>query len=179
MKTTEKMMTKIEMLNPEIKGSDKFNMKIELPLPKLEGTALKIEVNVESEETSSIAAQEKLNEMAKENVKTIVDGLGMAFDMLMQKFQMAYELKEQIDAKEKAKEENEIPFQWEMDLEKFVANLKHVRATEESIKAAREEYKDDYEKRRACDWALSQINKMYLGGLNEAQKKELSKYIEF
>ena len=179
MKTTEKMMTKIEMLNPEIKGSDKFNMKIELPLPKLEGTALKIEVNVESEETSSIAAKEKLNEMAKEKVKTIVDGLGMAFDVLMQKFQKAYELKEQIDANEKAKEAEKIPYQWECELNDFVATLNHTRATEESIKAVREEYKDDYGKIRACDWALSQINKMYLGGLNEAQKKELSKYIEF
>ena len=183
MKTTEKIINEVKMVNPELKGNDKFDMKIDVPMPKLgKDVTIRFEIHAESEAISSVAAQEKLTELAKEDVKTIVNGLGMLVDMGLDKFQKAYELKQAIDAKEKEKEDDELPYWWEgsSELNGFISMLNDGKKVlpEEIDKWLKEaEEKNDYDATRNLKWVKAQINKTKFGGLNKAQLESLRKYI--
>lgn len=183
MKTTEKIINEVKMVNPELRGNDKFDMKIEVPMPKLgNGATIRFEIHAESEMISSVAAREKLTELAKEDVKTIVNGLGMLVDMGLDKLQKAYELKQAIDAKEKEKEENELPYWWEnsSELNGFISMLNDGKKVlpeeiDEWLKKAKEE--NDYDAIRSLKWVKAQINKAKFGELNKAQLASFRKYI--
>ena len=183
MKTTEKLISEVKMVNPELRGTDKFNMKIEVPIPKLDkDVTIRFEVNAESETISSVAAQEKLTELAKENIKTFVNGLGMLVDMSLEKLQKAYELKQALDAKEKEKEDNKLPYWWEnsSEFDGFISMLDNGKKVlpDEIDKWLKEaEEKSDYDVTRSLKWVKAQINKAKFGELNKAQLESLRKYI--
>lgn len=75
-------LVKTEMKNPEYTGSNKFNLNIEFPLDD-EGKVVKVSVNSETTCTSSVASQEKMQELADkkkkmtaEDVQSLIEVIG-------------------------------------------------------------------------------------------------------
>lgn len=166
----------VEMVNPEIMGQDSFEMKVEIPLPESyfgSGMVARIETRYNSKAVSSVLAQEKLSELAKQDVETFVNGL----QMLSQK--SLEEVKRWLEASEafkKERREREIPYNWGRNLEEFVCSMKESRKMTRKEIEENAEQVGDYEKLQ-YRWMRGQLRKYDMGYLNNAQIEELKKYV--
>lgn len=167
----------VEMVNPEIMGQDSFEMKVEIPLPENyfgRGIVARIETRCNSKTVSSVLAQEKLSELAKQNVETFVNGLQMLSQKSLEEVKRWLEASEAI---KKERREKEISYDWSRMLEEFICAMK------ESKKVTRKEIEEnanvaeDFNDVHAYRWMRGQLRKYDMGYLNNAQIAELKKYV--
>lgn len=171
----------------EINSHATSDFELSFPLPEnMGGKEVKLKINVTANVTSSVAAQEKLDEIAENRKDRILDGFGKLISLMVEKIpeigEMAREEKKkncELHEKERlALEENEIPYAWE---DKFNDVLVVLRENKDSInnleflENLKKSEELDYQVRSAVNWAIAQVEKAKLGMLNKAQLEMLDK----
>lgn len=167
----------VEMVNPEIMGQDSFEMKVEIPLPESyfgRGMVARIETRYNSKAVSSVLAQEKLSELAKQDVETFVNGLQMLSQKSLEEVKRWFEASEAV---KKERREKEIPYDWSHKLEEFICTMKESRKVTRKEIEENAEVIEDYENVHAYRWMRGQLRKYDMGYLNNAQIEELKKYV--
>ena len=167
-----------------------FELSFSLP-ENMGGKEVKLKINVTTNVTSSVAAQEKLDEIAENRKDRILDGFGKLISLMVEKIpeigEMAREEKkkncELFDQLDQDREDKEVSFNWNerFDLTLSILKDRGDLTPKEYIEKLDQAYKSDecvdmpYEMRQSIIWAVAQMEKHKLGLLNSIQVEMLTR----
>lgn len=133
-----------DLIKPEITGHATSNFETTFPIPKVGEVKMKIDVT--STVTSSIAAQEKLDELAEKT------------EQYKEKFREKQSLEE-----------------WDKKVDNLFFLLRQKPSSMTNLEFLEETLENgDYESQKISRWAILQFNKNNIGLLNERQKESLA-----
>lgn len=166
-----------ELVKPEITGHATSNFETTFPIPKIGEVKMKIDVT--STVTSSIAAQEKLDELAEKRANRTLENIGKLVGLVLEKspeifdmFQSFAEKNEQY--KEKFREKQSLE-EWDEKVNNLIFLLRQKPSSMTNLEFLEETLENgDYESQKISKWAILQFNKNNLGLLNERQRDSLA-----
>lgn len=167
-----------DLIKPEITGHATSNFETTFPIPKIGKVKMKIDVT--STVTSSIAAQEKLDELAeKKRANRTLENIGKFVGLVLEKspeifdmFQSFAEKNEQY--KEKFREKQSLE-EWDEKVNNLIFLLRQKPSSMTNLEFLEETLENgDYESQKISKWAILQFNKNNLGLLNERQRDSLA-----
>lgn len=166
-----------ELVKPEITGHATSNFETTFPIPKIGEVKMKIDVT--STVTSSIAAQEKLDELAEKRANRALENIGKFVGLVLEKspeifdmFQSFAEKNEQY--KEKFREKQSLE-EWDEKVNNLIFLLRQKPSSMTNLEFLEETLENgDYESQKISKWAILQFNKNNLGLLNERQRDSLA-----
>lgn len=166
-----------ELVKPEITGHATSNFETTFPIPKIGKVRMKIDVT--STVTSSIAAQEKLDELAEKRANRALENIGKFVGLVLEKspeifdmFQSFAEKNEQY--KEKFREKQSLE-EWDEKVNNLIFLLRQKPSSMTNLEFLEETLENgDYESQKISKWAILQFNKNNLGLLNERQRDSLA-----
>lgn len=166
-----------ELVKPEITGHTTSNFETTFPIPKIGEVKMKIDVT--STVTSSIAAQEKLDELAEKRANRALENIGKFVGLVLEKspeifdmFQSFAEKNEQY--KEKFREKQSLE-EWDEKVNNLIFLLRQKPSSMTNLEFLEETLENgDYESQKISKWAILQFNKNNLGLLNERQRDSLA-----
>lgn len=166
-----------ELVKPEITGHATSNFETTFPIPKVGEVKMKIDVT--STVTSSIAAQEKLDELAEKRANRTLENIGKFVGLVLEKspeifdmFQSFAEKNEQY--KEKFREKQSLE-EWDEKVNNLIFLLRQKPSSMTNLEFLEETLENgDYESQKISKWAILQFNKNNLGLLNERQRDSLA-----
>lgn len=166
-----------ELVKPEITGHATSNFETTFPIPKIGEVKMKIDVT--STVTSSIAAQEKLDELAEKRANRTLENIGKFVGLVLEKspkifdmFQSFAEKNEQY--KEKFREKQSLE-EWDEKVNNLIFLLRQKPSSMTNLEFLEETLENgDYESQKISKWAILQFNKNNLGLLNERQRDSLA-----
>lgn len=134
---------------------------------------------VNSKVTSSIAAQEKLDELAEKRANRTLENIGKFVGLVLEKspeifdmFQSFAEKNEQY--KEKFREKQSLE-EWDEKVNNLIFLLRQKPSSMTNLEFLEETLENgDYESQKISKWAILQFNKNNLGLLNERQRDSLA-----
>ena len=176
----------------EINSHTTSDFELSFPLPEnMGGKEVKLKINVTANVTSSVAAREKLDEIAENRKDRILDGFGKLISLMVEKIpeigEMAREEKkknrELFDQLDQDREDKEVSFNWNerFDLTLSILKDRGDLTPKEYIEKLDQAYKSDecvdmpYEMRQSIIWAVAQMEKHKLGLLNSIQVEMLTR----
>ena len=165
-----------DLIKPEITGHATSNFETTFPIPKIGEVKMKIDVT--STVTSSIAAQEKLDELAEKRANRTLENIGKFVGLVLEKspeiFDMFQSLAEKTEQyKEKFREKQSLEEYKKVDdlfslLRQKPSLMTNLEFLEETLEVG------DYESQKISKLAIIQFNKNNIGLLNERQKESLA-----
>lgn len=166
-----------ELVKPEITGHATSNFETTFPIPKVGEVKMKIDVT--STVTSSIVAQEKLDELAEKRANRTLENIGKFVGLVLEKspeifdmFQSFAEKNEQY--KEKFREKQSLE-EWDEKVNNLIFLLRQKPSSMTNLEFLEETLENgDYESQKISKWAILQFNKNNLGLLNERQRDSLA-----
>ena len=166
-----------ELVKPEITGHATSNFETTFPIPKIGEVKMKIDVT--STVTSSIAAQEKLDELAEKRANRALENIGKFVGLVLEKspeifdmFQSFAEKNEQY--KEKFREKQSLE-EWDEKVNNLIFLLRQKPSSMTNLEFLEETLENGYyESQKISKWAILQFNKNNLGLLNERQRDSLA-----
>lgn len=166
-----------ELVKPEITGHATSNFETTFPISKIGEVKMKIDVT--STVTSSIAAQEKLDELAEKRANRALENIGKFVGLVLEKspeifdmFQSFAEKNEQY--KEKFREKQSLE-EWDEKVNNLIFLLRQKPSSMTNLEFLEETLENgDYESQKISKWAILQFNKNNLGLLNERQRDSLA-----
>lgn len=166
-----------ELVKPEITGHATSNFETTFPIPKIGEVKMKIDVT--STVTSSIAAQEKLDQLAEKRANRALENIGKFVGLVLEKspeifdmFQSFAEKNEQY--KEKFREKQSLE-EWDEKVNNLIFLLRQKPSSMTNLEFLEETLENgDYESQKISKWAILQFNKNNLGLLNERQRDSLA-----
>lgn len=166
-----------ELVKPEITGHATSNFETTLPIPKIGEVKMKIDVT--STVTSSIAAQEKLDELAEKRANRALENIGKFVGLVLEKspeifdmFQSLAEKNEQY--KEKFREKQSLE-EWDEKVNNLIFLLRQKPSSMTNLEFLEKTLENgDYKSQKISKWAILQFNKNNLGLLNERQRDSLA-----
>lgn len=166
-----------ELVKPEITGHATSNFETTFPIPKIGEVKMKIDVT--STVTSSIAAQEKLDELAEKRANRALENIGKFVGLVLEKspeifdmFQSFAEKNEQY--KEKFREKQSLE-EWDEKVNNLIFLLRQKPSSMTNLEFLEETLENgDYKSQKISKWAILQFNKNNLGLLNERQRDSLA-----
>ena len=152
-------------------------LKQPFPIPKVGEVKMKIDVT--STVTSSIAAQEKMDELAEKRANRALENIGKFVGLVLEKspeifdmFQSFAEKNEQY--KEKFREKQSLE-EWDEKVNNLIFLLRQKPSSMTNLEFLEETLENgDYESQKISKWAILQFNKNNLGLLNERQRDSLA-----
>lgn len=166
-----------ELVKPEIIGHATSNFETIFPIPKIGEVKMKIDVT--STVTSSIAAQEKLDELAEKKANRALENIGKFVGLVLEKspeiFDMLRNLSEKNEQyKEKFREKQSLE-EWDEKVDNLLFLLRQKSSSMTNLEFLEETLENgDYESQKISKWAILQFNKNNLGLLNERQRDSLA-----
>lgn len=166
-----------ELVKPEITGHATSNFETTFPIPEIGEVKMKIDVT--STVTSSIAAQEKLDELAEKKANRALENIGKFVGLVLEKspeiFDMLRNLSEKNEQyKEKFREKQSLE-EWDEKVDNLLFLLRQKSSSMTNLEFLEEMLENgDYESQKISKWAILQFNKNNLGLLNEKQKESLA-----
>lgn len=166
-----------ELVKPEITGHATSNFETTFPIPKVGEVKMKIDVT--STVTSSIAAQEKLDELAEKRANRTLENIGKFVGLVLEKspeiFDMFQSLAEKTEQyKEKFREKQSLE-EWDKKVDDLFSLLRQKPSLMTNLEFLEETLEvGDYESQKISRWAIIQFNKNNIGLLNERQKESLA-----
>lgn len=138
-----------------------------------------MKIDVTSTVTSSIAAQEKLDELAEKRANRVLENIGKFVGLVLEKspeifdmFQSFAEKNEQY--KEKFREKQSLE-EWDEKVNNLIFLLRQKPSSMTNLEFLEETLENgDYESQKISKWAILQFNKNNLGLLNERQRDSLA-----
>ena len=138
-----------------------------------------MKIDVTSTVTSSIAAQEKLDELAEKRANRTLENIGKFVGWVLEKspeifdmFQSFAEKNEQY--KEKFREKQSLE-EWDEKVNNLIFLLRQKPSSMTNLEFLEETLENgDYESQKISKWAILQFNKNNLGLLNERQRDSLA-----
>lgn len=138
-----------------------------------------MKIDVTSTVTSSIAAQEKLDELAEKRANRALENIGKFVGLVLEKspeifdmFQSFAEKNEQY--KEKFREKQSLE-EWDEKVNNLIFLLRQKPSSMTNLEFLEEALENgDYESQKISKWAILQFNKNNLGLLNERQRDSLA-----
>jgi hypothetical protein len=138
-----------------------------------------MKIDVTSTVTSSIAAQEKLDELAEKRANRTLENIGKFVGLVLEKspeifdmFQSFAEKNEQY--KEKFREKQSLE-EWDEKVNNLIFLLRQKPSSMTNLEFLEETLENgDYESQKISKWAILQFNKNNLGLLNERQRDSLA-----
>ena len=138
-----------------------------------------MKIDVTSTVTSSIAAQEKLDELAEKRANRALENIGKFVGLVLEKspeifdmFQSFAEKNEQY--KEKFREKQSLE-EWDEKVNNLIFLLRQKPSSMTNLEFLEETLENgDYESQKISKWAILQFNKNNLGLLNERQRDSLA-----
>lgn len=138
-----------------------------------------MKIDVTSTVTSSIAAQEKLDELAEKRANRTLENIGKFVGLVLEKspeifdmFQSFAEKNEQY--KEKFREKQSLE-EWDEKVDDLFSLLRQKPSSMTNLEFLEETLENgDYESQKISRWAILQFNKNNIGLLNERQKESLA-----
>lgn len=153
------------------------NFETTFPIPKVGEVKMKIDVT--STVTSSIAAQEKLDELAEKRANRTLENIGKFVGLVLEKspeiFDMFQSLAEKTEQyKEKFREKQSLE-EWDKKVDDLFSLLRQKPSLMTNLEFLEETLEvGDYESQKISKWAIIQFNKNNIGLLNERQKESLA-----
>lgn len=138
-----------------------------------------MKIDVTSTVTSSIAAQEKLDELAEKKANRALENIGKFVGLVLEKspeiFDMLRNLSEKNEQyKEKFREKQSLE-EWDEKVDNLLFLLRQKSSSMTNLEFLEEMLENgDYESQKISKWAILQFNKNNLGLLNEKQKESLA-----
>lgn len=166
-----------DLIKPEITGHATSNFETTFPIPKVGEVKMKIDVT--STVTSSIAAQEKLDELAEKRANRTLENIGKFVGLVLEKsleiFDMFQSLAEKTEQyKEKFREKQSLE-EWDKKVDNLFFLLRQKPSSMTNLEFLEETLENgDYESQKISRWAILQFNKNNIGLLNERQKESLA-----
>lgn len=166
-----------DLIKPEITGHATSNFETTFPIPKIGEVKMKIDVT--STVTSSIAAQEKLDELAEKRANRTLENIGKFVGLVLEKspeiFDMFQSLAEKTEQyKEKFREKQSLE-EWDKKVDDLFSLLRQKPSLMTNLEFLEETLEvGDYESQKISKWAIIQFNKNNIGLLNERQKESLA-----
>ncbi len=166
-----------DLVKPEITGHATSNFETTFPIPKIGEVKMKIDVT--STVTSSIAAQEKLDELAEKRANRTLENIGKFVGLVLEKspeiFDMFQSLAEKTEQyKEKFREKQSLE-EWDKKVDDLFSLLRQKPSLMTNLEFLEETLEvGDYESQKISKWAIIQFNKNNIGLLNERQKESLA-----
>ena len=166
-----------DLVKPEITGHATSNFETTFPIPKVGEVKMKIDVT--STVTSSIAAQEKLDELAEKRANRTLENIGKFVGLVLEKspeiFDMFQSLAEKTEQyKEKFREKQSLE-EWDKKVDDLFSLLRQKPSLMTNLEFLEETLEvGDYESQKISRWAIIQFNKNNIGLLNERQKESLA-----
>ena len=166
-----------DLVKPEITGHATSNFETTFPIPKIGEVKMKIDVT--STVTSSIAAQEKLDELAEKRANRTLENIGKFVGLVLEKspeiFDMFQSLAEKTEQyKEKFREKQSLE-EWDKKVDDLFSLLRQKPSLMTNLEFLEETLEvGDYESQKISRWAIIQFNKNNIGLLNERQKESLA-----
>lgn len=166
-----------DLIKPEITGHATSNFETTFPIPKVGEVKMKIDVT--STVTSSIAAQEKLDELAEKRANRTLENIGKFVGLVLEKspeiFDMFQSLAEKTEQyKEKFREKQSLE-EWDKKVDDLFSLLRQKPSLMTNLEFLEETLEvGDYESQKISKWAIIQFNKNNIGLLNERQKESLA-----
>lgn len=166
-----------DLVKPEITGHATSNFETTFPIPKVGEVKMKIDVT--STVTSSIAAQEKLDELAEKRANRTLENIGKFVGLVLEKspeiFDMFQSLAEKTEQyKEKFREKQSLE-EWDKKVDNLFFLLRQKPSSMTNLEFLEETLENgDYESQKISRWAIIQFNKNNIGLLNERQKESLA-----
>lgn len=168
-----------ELVKPEITGHCTANYEMSFPV---EGKEVKIKIDVTNTVTSSVAAQEKLDELAEKRTNRRVETFGKLISMFIEKapeiVKTIRDIAEENRKYEKQIKGEKLPYGWEEKVDKLLLLLRKNRAGLKSnldylegIVSNKDEELSDIE---IAKWGIIQYDKYGRGLLNKAQEESLT-----
>ena len=138
-----------------------------------------MKIDVTSTVTSSIAAQEKLDELAEKRANRTLENIGKFVGLVLEKspeifdmFQSFAEKNEQY--KEKFREKQSLE-EWDEKVNNLIFLLRQKPSSMTNLEFLEETLENgDYESQKISKWAILQFNKNNIGLLNERQRDSLA-----
>lgn len=138
-----------------------------------------MKIDVTSTVTSSIAAQEKLDELTEKRANRTLENIGKFVGLVLEKspeifdmFQSFAEKNEQY--KEKFREKQSLE-EWDEKVNNLIFLLRQKPSSMTNLEFLEETLENgDYESQKISKWAILQFNKNNLGLLNERQRDSLA-----
>lgn len=138
-----------------------------------------MKIDLTSTVTSSIAAQEKLDELAEKRANRTLENIGKFVGLVLEKspeifdmFQSFAEKNEQY--KEKFREKQSLE-EWDEKVNNLIFLLRQKPSSMTNLEFLEETLENgDYESQKISKWAILQFNKNNLGLLNERQRDSLA-----
>lgn len=168
-----------ELVKPEITGHATSNFETTFPIPKVGEVKMKIDVTSTVTSSKSIAAQEKLDELAEKRANRTLENIGKFVGLVLEKspeifdmFQSFAEKNEQY--KEKFREKQSLE-EWDEKVNNLIFLLRQKPSSMMNLEFLEETLENgDYESQKISKWAILQFNKNNLGLLNERQRDSLA-----
>lgn len=138
-----------------------------------------MKIDVTSTVTSSIAAQEKLDELAEKRANRTLENIGKFVGLVLEKspeiFDMFQSLAEKTEQyKEKFREKQSLE-EWDKKVDDLFSLLRQKPSLMTNLEFLEETLEvGDYESQKISKWAIIQFNKNNIGLLNERQKESLA-----
>ena len=138
-----------------------------------------MKIDVTSTVTSSIAAQEKLDELAEKRANRTLENIGKFVGLVLEKspeiFDMFQSLAEKTEQyKEKFREKQSLE-EWDKKVDDLFFLLRQKPSSMTNLEFLEETLENgDYESQKISRWAILQFNKNNIGLLNERQKESLA-----
>lgn len=138
-----------------------------------------MKIDVTSTVTSSIAAQEKLDELAEKRANRTLENIGKFVGLVLEKspeiFDMFQSLAEKTEQyKEKFREKQSLE-EWDEKVNNLIFLLRQKPSSMTNLEFLEETLENgDYESQKISKWAILQFNKNNLGLLNEKQRDSLA-----
>lgn len=138
-----------------------------------------MKIDVTSTVTSSIAAQEKLDELAEKRANRTLENIGKFVGLVLEKspeiFDMFQSLAEKTEQyKEKFREKQSLE-EWDKKVDNLFFLLRQKPSSMTNLEFLEETLENgDYESQKISRWAILQFNKNNIGLLNERQKESLA-----
>jgi hypothetical protein len=138
-----------------------------------------MKIDVTSTVTSSIAAQEKLDELAEKRANRTLENIGKFVGLVLEKspeiFDMFQSLAEKTEQyKEKFREKQSLE-EWDKKVDDLFFLLRQKPSSMTNLEFLEETLENgDYESQKISKWAIIQFNKNNIGLLNERQKESLA-----
>lgn len=166
-----------ELVKPEITGHATSNFETTFPIPKIGEVKMKIDVT--STVTSSIAAQEKLDELAEKRANRTLENIGKFVGLVLEKFPEIFDMFQSFaekneQYKEKFREKQSLE-EWDEKVNNLIFLLRQKPSSMTNLEFLEETLENgDYESQKISKWAILQFNKNNLGLLNERQRDSLA-----
>lgn len=138
-----------------------------------------MKIDVTSTVTSSIAAQEKLDELAEKRANRTLENIGKFVGLVLEKspeiFDMFQSLAEKTEQyKEKFREKQSLE-EWDKKVDNLFFLLRQKPSSMTNLEFLEETLENgDYESQKISRWAILQFNKNNIGLLNERQRDSLA-----